>query len=693
MKAYVTLLVVVLTLTAVPAASAQSTGDGFGEGSGVGGSEQMGEETTAADAVYVRENGDAVLVYEASGEVETETSVSYGADMSSGLAHFLANGTTRDNGFTGDFSFVGKPTSLVANGSFETEEVEAIEDLSLDVTGEVNRTNSGMSAELDSTLSPTVAAAMPEASTEGEIMVTGLDTFRSSGSASYTTPSGGPSQREVWTFDLSGTDGGYVIDARERRKVRGELTPVRDTDGSTTLEGTEPVEIWGTPEKAREKLRERYAGFAENVSGSVDVTVESHSFENATVETRFGTTRNESVVDVEYTVEYTGVQEGLADSIVDEFPGNVSEETAENLAQSVRDMNVNRLRFASVSDADGSNFNWTVDVENYNDVALAYLELTSEMSSGAGMGPGAGVGASPSGSPFASQEFVEESINRSRQQMEAAEAAGYVSRWEWSASLEAPSNAGAGTGVGSGVGSGGMSSATASLDAELTTENWEAYVNELEDRGVPTPVNRAFDLHVSKAENGGLEGEVRWEAGGESLYERYSETMSAYERVLEESEDVDADFLRDLRDSGFGIAKMDASVDDEGWSLEAGAAFENGTALSSAIETTEGIKVTEVVGQQENGGVTTYVKVEGFVDETTEEAVRSREQVDDETEVNLPGDWNREFPETDTEAAASYLGVELEEENTPLPGFGFVVAIVALTVVAVVVAARRRRDG
>jgi hypothetical protein len=170
--------------------------------------------------------------------------------------------------------------------------------------------------------------------------------------------------------------------------------------------------------------------------------------------------------------------------------------------------------------------------------------------------------------------------------------------------------------------------------------------------------------------------------------------MDMYEGMLEASEDVDADVLTDLANSGFSIAKMDASLDDEGgWSLEAGASFENGTALASAIESTEGIRITQVVGEQEESGVNTYVKTEGFVEETTEDAVRSRDQVDDETTVNMPGDWDREFPEMDTQSAADYLGVELNgEEGSPLPGFGFIVALVALTVVAVVVAVGRRRD-
>lgn len=668
-------LIVVMIVGAASVVSAQTPADSGSDSSGVG---SMEGQTTPADAVYVRDNGDAVLVYESPGSGGSDESVSYGADMSSGLIHFLADGTSEGTELTGDMSLVAEPTSWSANGNFETGEVESIEDLSLDVSEQTDRTNSKTSAALDATVSSQSASFVSTASSEGDLVVE-PNRLTSSGSASFETALGGSSTREVQRFDLSGTGGDYTLEARERRIAQ-----------SRGFEPTDPAEDWGTQERAVETLREEYAGFAENTSGTAEVTLESYSFENVTVESGFGSTTEESLLDIEYTVEYTGVTNGLADAIVEEEPG-VSQETAEETAQAISEVKINSLRFATVSEGGSTESNWTVDVENYNEAALAYFRLSSELTPGTGMGmdDGAGMG-SGAGSPFYSDKFLEDMIERSEQQMEAAEAADFVSRWEWSGSIESE-----GAGVGSGAGSGtGGSEPTASVDAEITrtTENWESYVTELEDRGLPTSPDTSFDLQVSSAD-GGLEGEMNWEASGGSLYEGYSRTMDMYESMLEASEDVDEDVLTDFANSGFRIAKMDASLDDEGgWSLEAGAAFENGTALASAIEATENIRVTQIVGEQENDSVTTYVKTEGFVDETTEEAVRSREQVGDETTVNMPGDWDRDFPEMDTPAAADYLGVELDEEDgSPLPGFGFVVALVALTVVAVVVAVGRRR--
>ena len=691
-------LLVAMVMAAASVATAQSPGDGFGEDRGGSGVGSMEGQSTAADAVYVRENGDAVLVYESPGSGSSEASVSYGADMSSGLMHFLADGTAENTELTGEMSLVAEPSSWSANGSFETEEIEAIEDMSLDVSSQTDQTNSETSATLDATVSSQASAFVSTASTEGDLVVE-PDRLTSSGSAGFETALGGSSTREVQRFDMSGTDGDYTLEARERRIVRGTRGMSRSEGSPPQFERTDPAEQWGTRERAAETLREEYATVAENTSGTAEVTLESYSFENVTVESGFGSTTEESLLDIEYTVEYTGVTDGLADAIVEEDPG-VSQETAEETAQAISEVNINSLRFATVSEGGSTESNWTVDVENYNDAALAYFRLSSEMTPGAGMGPGGGPGMGPGMGPGAgaapgsnfSEDFFEDMIQRSEQQMEAAEAADFVTTLEWSGSIE--SEGSSGTGAGPGPGTGG-SEPTASVDAEMTrtTENWESYVSELQSRDLPTPVDTTFDLQVSSAD-GGLEGDMSWEASGESLYQGYSETMDMYEGMLEASEDVDADVLTDLANSGFSIAKMDASLDDEGgWSLEAGASFENGTALASAIESTEGIRITQVVGEQEDSGVNTYVKTEGFVEETTEDAVRSRDQVDDETTVNMPGDWDREFPEMDTQSAADYLGVELDgEEGSPLPGFGFIVALVALTVVAVVVAVGRRRD-
>lgn len=700
-----TVAVAALVILGASAAAAQfdggsgpSTGPSTGPGVPEGGFGEGMEGGDAADAVYVRDDGSGVLVYNGTGG--DNASVTFGADIPSGLLHLVANGTSESE-LQGDFSFEAEPSSWLANGSFETGPVETLEDLTLDITSTSNPTESSLDADIDATVSSSFAALAPSATTQGEV-VAEPDRFRTSGNVSYRTAFGGSSAREVQRFDLTEDDDGYVLDARERRIVRGQVSVSDEEDPFSEGEGTEgtgpvvertdPAEDWGTRERARETLSERYAGFAENVSATANLTLESYSFENVTVQTGIGGPTNESLIDVEYTVEYVGVKEGLADTLSEELSGNVSQETADEVAQGVRNLTLNRIAFSTVSGEDGNSLNWSVDVENYNEALTAFMRLSSEMQpSETGMGAGAGAGMGTS--PFFSEGYFDEIVNMSESQMEAAEAAGYVSRWEWSGSLE--SGGAASSSPSSPFGSGGGSGATATvaLDLSHSTENWEEYVTELEDRGLPV-ANSSFDLTASTTDAGGVEGEMRWAADGEGIAEGYQTTLEAYESALRGTNETAATFVEALGASDFRTAKMDASVSGGSWSVEAGAAFGNGSALSSAIETVTGYGVTQVVGVTEDTGTATYVRSDSLVDEPTEEAVRSLDTVDDETTVNLPGDWDRDFPEMDTSAASDYLGVDEggaggDEDGSPLPGFGAVAALVALAAVAVALGRRR----
>jgi len=705
--ALVTLAAVALVIVGASAATAQFSG-GAGPGAGTpdtpdGGFGDMEEGSDAADAVYVRDDGSGVLVYNGSGE--TNGSVSFGADMSTGLIHFLADGTGGE-GFEGDLSFEAEPTSLLANGSFSTAETGMLEDLTLDVTSRSDDSDSSLDATLDATVSSGLAALAPTATTEGEV-VRESDRLTTSGSVSYQQSlGGGPSAREVNRFDLTQDDDGYVLNARERRIVRGDLVasgqedPFSEGDedfGSDDgtyeppedgfgTERTDPADDWGTRERAEETLNERYTAFAENLSATADLTLESYSFENVTVGSGVAQT-SESLIDIEYTVEYTGVQEGLADTLAEEVSANVSEETANELAQGVRSLSINRMSFASVSGEDGTELNWSVDVENYNDVLSSFLRLSSEIQPSEMGGTGAGMGAgTATTSPFFSEGYFDRILNMTEERNEAAEAAGLVSNWEWSGSLEPQ-----GGSTSSPFGSGGGSGATVTLTADVshTTENWGAYVDELRDRDIPV-TNSSFELGAATTDSG-VEGDMRWEVSGEGLAEGYRTTLDAYESALRGSEEVDSSVFEHINRSGFRVAKMDASADETSWSAEAGAAFANGSALSNAIEAVSGYGVTQVVGVTEDGTTATYVKSDALVDDTSEESVRSLDSVGNETSVNLPGDWDRDFPDMDTAAAAEYLGVEqggVDGDGSPLPGFGAVVALVALAVVAV--GARRR---
>jgi len=220
--------VLVFTATAVPLSDAQQHGEPSDDGvdgipeAGVSnntdafdGEQPTPAETFSPDAVYVEDDGDAVLVYELR-DGDSNTSVSYGADTSSGLVHFLAEGAAENSPLAGDFSVVAEPTSWVLDGSFETDEIESVEEMEMGVSWVTDTTDSEVDAELTSEFSTGAASMVSSASTEGEI-VTERDRVTLSGSAGYRTALDGSSTREVLRFDLSGTDDEYTVEARERR--------------------------------------------------------------------------------------------------------------------------------------------------------------------------------------------------------------------------------------------------------------------------------------------------------------------------------------------------------------------------------------------------------------------------------------------------------------------------------------------
>jgi len=96
------------------------------------------------------------------------------------------------------------------------------------------------------------------------------------------------------------------------------------------------------------------------------------------------------------------------------------------------------------------------------------------------------------------------------------------------------------------------------------------------------------------------------------------------------------------------------TADTDGVTAEAGAAFEDLAVLRDALVTESGVPgFTEIVGRTD-GDTTTYVRV--TVDSDASEAdVRERTDVGEETTVHMPGEWDREFPEMDTDRAEAFL--------------------------------------
>jgi len=691
-----TILLVLLAVASIPLATAQfddggdfDDGGQFGDGTEFNdGSEdfEFEEEDNNADTVYVREDGSGVLVYNSS-EEGTNASVSFGFSSEEGLFHLVADGTYEDErGFVGDLSVEAEPASWLVEGSFEANETEAVENVDVEVMSRTDETNSELEARGEARM-PLVAFFDPRASTDGEVVV-GPGSFESSGGMSYEIPSGfGDTERkrEVARFSLSETEDGYLVEERRRTVLRDEPSlgnfsftsggaenfsdDFDDTEGFDDTGGfdtSDPVSDWGTRDDALRTLQEKY-NLSSDTDGEVVVEIGSYSFENVTTPSEFGTTTNEYLLDIDYSVEYPGLKEEIADAFVENTSEDdeLSQETANEISEAVRNLRINSLSYNLTYNGTSGGFNWNVDVENYNDALLAFTSLFSEIEPEDFEDNATGTEEVP---PSYYEEIFNTTSGQWRDNIEATRESGLVSRWSWSGDLE---------------------SGVASFDLTRETENWESYINELEERDAPVPPESSFDLTATSTESG-LEGDLRWEVGGKGLRQGYNQTFDIYRTLFESSEEFNASVFDDLENSEFRVAKMDASVDEGEWGFETGAKFDNSTAVSSLVEEAAGFRVTEVVGTQEGGTVTTYVKADNLVDEPDEEAVRSLDQVDDETQVRLPGEWDRDFPKMDTASAKRYLGIE--EGPSLLLILGVVALLVAVLAVAAVAYRRRREE-
>lgn len=596
--------------------------------SGAANGTTLRDDVEPADTVYVKGNGDAVLAYNESRHGDGTTR--YGVDMATGLVHMLATGETEEN-VTADASFVVTPDEFAGNGSLVAPSPESVRRFSFEATGEQNARTASADVTLDAELdgSDTGMGTSGTASTEGSVTVT-ADTFEASGHATldagYSTADES-SQR----FELRETADGYVL---EGERVDSLRYYERD--------------YWNTRENAKAHLERAYGAIAERQGGSAEVTIDRYDYVESD---------EEATLDVAYTVEYAGLEDAVAESLADAVRNSgsvsLSDEEIDALAEDLKGLTIETVGFETVRSGSETRVRWNAVIENYDEAVFAGLELAENVD-GDEFGPNA------------------EDVERAKTTFEAQQAANLEQTVEWTGEM-----------------SSGSSDATV-VTAELRyrTKNWEAYVNELESRDVD--VGRSSFEFSAESENGEVVAEASVEMNQKDMLSTMTESVIT---SLDPKRDEDAlKLLRAFEESGFRTARLDVNVESGTVTVEGGAKFDDIGAFRNSLSKTYGdLNVAGIAARGEDDETTTYVTVEGLVDEdATEEDVRALAIADGETEVLMPGEWDREFPSMDDEAVSSYLGVEggSESETDGQPGFGALVALAALAGVALLA----RRD-
>jgi hypothetical protein len=565
-----------------------------------------------ADQAYVTEDGDVVLVYNGS---STETTTGHlGVDLSAGLMHLLFNDTVEGaSDATGSASMTLTPDELVGEGQLLAERPASVDDLSVTASAVRSTEEAHSSMSLDATLvqpgdssGANPATLLESIETEGQVTTTGTQ-FRSSGSAtvSATMPMGAPAMS--YAVSLSEQDGDYSL--------------------SVSRESTVPQRAasrWNSEDAARQTLQTQFGLPAQQLGGEVSVDIQSYSFDS---ETRR--------LDIEYAVTFTGVKEAAADQLatmlVESPVYEFSESDAQELADQLTQLEVTELS-GSVDVSDGeATAEWDVQLDNYNEALLAALELNQALPAMAGQPAQMG------------------SLDRTVGQLEAQQAANLTRTLTWDGDVSTSEG-----------------QVDVSLTADQQTENWDAYVSEVQSReNVSIGGDTEFEM-AAETDGDEIRANASFSVAQDGLLNQsvtrlqQQATQSAPKPFDWETSPFDV-----FQQADFEKAKMDVSLDEDTVSVEAGASVENATAVQGLIDDAYGGdgQLQSVYSTPKDGQGLTYVRLDDAVSEDpTESEVRDHELVGAETTVYLPGDWDEEqksFPTLDTEEARDYL--ELDE--------------------------------
>lgn len=653
------LLAALVVLSVVPAASAGPAGSHAQQATPTDGNETL----DPADAIYVRDDGSAVLVYNGTGDdgeeyaqdeeyeedeyeddeyeddggftyedtPDTPSDIEYGADISSNLVYLLVSDPVEEETeFDGQASVLLTESNVSGNGRLSVDRPESLSTLSFQLAGETTDENAASNMTLDATFDSEDTSSddrFTSASTTGNVTVTGSNYSAESdfdmqfeGSAADTDP-------ESFSFVLTEDDGDYTV----------------DMERNTTLSSYE-VEDWSTREQARTTVEEQFATTASEYNGSANVTIERYEFSRES--------RENARLDIAYTVEYTGVEaavtEALAENVSQSETVEMDDERVEQLTTQMQNLTIQRVATSYEVDAESASASFEADIRNYDDVVLAAADIAEAAET---------------------DEFDAdglENLDDLQTQIEAQQAASLRQETTWSATVSQPST----------------EEVSMTAEVNYTTENWDAYVTELNDRGIET-YNTTYAASATTTDDDRLNATGSLTVDGDLFAEASTQVLNASE------DDEDQPYIVSFLRADFQRGQVNVSADDEAVRIEMGAQFRNLSAFRDALAENGTVPagLTSIVGRTDDGTTTTYVTVEDAVGaNATESEVRDLSYVDEETEVYLPGEWDREFPSMDTERAASFLGTDLAASNgstvTPSggagPGFGPGVALLAL---------------
>jgi hypothetical protein len=599
-----------------------------------------------ADEAFVTEDGDVVLLYENDSSTQ-DGNAEYGVDVGENLAYGLFEvPIDQPIDATGNLSMVVTDERFTANTTASMPRPPLLQNLDMTVDGRTTAENNSFDASLDTSYRmPGQSTGGPQyesASTTGTVTTTPSH-MTLDGEFEGTFTEAIENETHV-SMSVTESDGGYEL----------------AVDVERTLSANETAN-WSSRGAARETITEQFG--TENLSaddGGGDVSTET----NVVLEEYSFTEQDDGTADLDarYTVEYVGLEDAIVEAFAAEMANDtqmsLSEAEAQDLADRMGNLQVETLEFTL--DAEGRSMDWSIsaDVRNYDEVLLGFVEMAE-----------------------ATETSTTADLERTRKALEAREAADLQSRLTWEGSFSR-------TEMGQQL----------SGDVRSRTTNWQDYVSELQDRDVNLTETH-YSLTAQTEDNRvTLDGSMTVD---EDVVGQTLESLQNIETTDTEVTEV----ISAMEEAGLKTARADASLTDDQFRFDTGAAFEDLAALRDAVQSTGPVPGTfaSAVGRTEGDTFKSYVRLTGAVDaDASEDEVRDLSVVDDETTVHMPGEGDRDFPSMDTERAREYLGVGPVETNTSGkgteedsgvlgPGFGVGAALIALAGGSLFLARRRRR--
>lgn len=559
-------------------------------------------ESEIADEAYVTSEGDAVLVYEE--DVSESGTGEFGVDVSEGVVYALLTDDLEED-VSAAFDLWADPGSVNSSTAITADRPEEIDDFSMNVSGAYTDEEASFDADTQLAINASEEPStmyLNEATTEGSIE-SSADHVATSGE--YVFDMNMPQTVPTETVDVavSGTEGNYSLDVHQKRAL-----------------SSAEVDRWENEKAAQKTLEQQFGVVAADLGGEATVTIDDY-----TLEEEYG----EQVLDIEYSVEYENLDAFapvVAANIADDPRVDLTEDEAEAFLDAAFGVEMKTVEVSHSQHNAAIEGEWNADVRNLTPLAESAIDLFEGVDN---------------------EKLEELGVTGDlRAQLEAQTASELVQTTEWNAEL---------------AGDDETLTLTASMSGE--SENWETYVDELEERGVERNVNLTFEGHGATVDDE-LEFELAVEVDQDELFDT---GLAALTQQLENDSSVsdeDLEVWQTLEDAGFQVAGLDLDASDGTTTVTAGAKFDNFTAFQEIIEDEfHGVSVSHVYGEMSDETETRYLYADGMVDaDPTEDDVRETALVDSETEIHLDASLE-DHPRLDVAAVNEFLGVESETGN------------------------------